>query len=338
MAEVRAHDMGWLQDIVPNHMAYSSENWMLIDVFENGPRSRFYEFFDVFRDHPDPELRTRVLAPFLGSPLEEVLRQGEMKLVLDADGLAVKYFTWRFPLHLSSYAFVLRSCGRRLSGPMAGDDSALQAFAGLPDRFTRLSEMDDSPEKQRQLAEAKGLLARLYSDNPIVNVCIDGVLDSFHRRPEGPVEQSPLYLLLDQQMFKPVFRQTACEKINYRRFFYLSEFISLRAEDPQVFHRTHDKILELGEFLRTDWPIQGTSGYKFCNYVNAIFCQRENERACTECRPEVNRVVQLLLSVPEREPESPSRQARRCFLMRFQQFTGPAMPPRSGGMRSPAIR
>jgi len=206
------------------------------------------------------------------------------------------------------------------------DDSSLQAFAGLPDTFTRLSEMDDSPEKHRQLAEAKGLLARLYSDNPIVNVCIDGVLDSFHRRPEGPVEQSPLYLLLDQQMFKPVFRQTAYEKINYRRFFYLSEFISLRAEDPQVFHRTRDKILELGEFLRTDWPIQGTSGYKFCDYVNAIFCQRENEQACTECRPEVNRVVQLLLSVPEREPESPSRRPGGVFSCDFSSSPGRPCP------------
>jgi (1->4)-alpha-D-glucan 1-alpha-D-glucosylmutase len=77
-AEVRAHQMGWLQDIVPNHMAYSSANSMLMDTFENGPRSPFYEFFDIFRDHPDPELRTKVLAPFLGNPLEEVLQQGEM--------------------------------------------------------------------------------------------------------------------------------------------------------------------------------------------------------------------------------------------------------------------
>src|SRR5512143_1357235 len=28
-ADRQAHAMGWLQDIVPNHMAYSSENWML---------------------------------------------------------------------------------------------------------------------------------------------------------------------------------------------------------------------------------------------------------------------------------------------------------------------
>jgi (1->4)-alpha-D-glucan 1-alpha-D-glucosylmutase len=466
-ADRQAHGMGWLQDIVPNHMAYSSENGMLMDVFENGPHSRFYDFFDIFHDHPDPELRTRVLAPFLGSPLEEVLQRGEMQLVLDANGLAVTYFQQRFPLYLPSYEGVLRLCRDRLSGVTAGDDLRLRAFATLPDTFACLGEMDDSPDKRRRVAEARKLLARLYRDHPMVNVCLDGVLETYRRPAEEPVEQSPLYLLLEQQVFKPVFWQVAHETINYRRFFYLSEFIALRAEDPRVFRRTHDKILELmqagfvtglridhidglyhpreylvrlraaapdsylvvekilelGEFLRTDWPIQGTSGYKFCNYLNGIFCRQENEGAltntyhefigsqpdyarllyeekkkilawrmagevaylahlalqllpgdttltpesaraaltalmaafpvyrtyvdahrataqdrailteavekarsqCPECRPGMEHIISLLLSVFQQDADLSLRQARQHFLMRFQQFTGPAM-------------
>src|SRR5438552_17475963 len=42
---LRRHDMGWVQDIVPNHMAYDSENRMLMDVLENGPNSSFAQFF-----------------------------------------------------------------------------------------------------------------------------------------------------------------------------------------------------------------------------------------------------------------------------------------------------
>src|SRR5690606_773224 len=34
-----ALQMGWLQDIVPNHMAFSGGNPLLCDVLENGPRS-----------------------------------------------------------------------------------------------------------------------------------------------------------------------------------------------------------------------------------------------------------------------------------------------------------
>ncbi len=503
VAEVQARQMGWLQDIVPNHMAYSCANPLLMDLFENGPRSRFYDFFDIFRDHPDPELRTKVLAPFLGNPLEEVLQQGQMKLVLNAEGLGLQYFAWRFPLSLASYDEVLGHGGAR-SGSQGGDDPGMQAFRELRESFARLRGMDDSSGKRDQLADAKQTLLRLYRDHPRIHLYVEGILESYNRPPEGPIEQSPLGRLLEQQMFKPVFWQVAYETINYRRFFYLSEFIALRTEDPPVFQRVHsrilelaragvftglrvdhidglhnprqyllrlheeapeaylvvEKILELYEFLRTEWPIQGTSGYKFCNYVNGIFCQRESEKAftdlyheligaepdyaqllydakrkvlewhmggelaylthlalqaareleateaedlderpmvfessryrtargvatldnppsairnpqlvtsvrnaltalmaafpvyrtyvdahhstredriiltraveqardkCPACRPGVDQVIKLLLSALDEETQPPSRQARRYFLMRFQQFTGPAM-------------
>jgi (1->4)-alpha-D-glucan 1-alpha-D-glucosylmutase len=40
-----------------------------------------------------------------------------------------------------------------------------------------------------------------------------------------------------------------------------------------------EKILDLNEDLPPLWPIQGTTGYDFTNYVNELFCQKENERA-----------------------------------------------------------
>lgn len=46
---------------------------------------------------------------------------------------------------------------------------------------------------------------------------------------------------------------------------------------------------------------------------------------CPECRPGVDQVIRLLLSALDEESQPASRQARRHFLMRFQQFTGPAM-------------
>jgi (1->4)-alpha-D-glucan 1-alpha-D-glucosylmutase len=50
--EIKMWDMGWLQDIVPNHMAFNAENEMLGDVLENGNRSPYFEYFDVLWDHP----------------------------------------------------------------------------------------------------------------------------------------------------------------------------------------------------------------------------------------------------------------------------------------------
>src|SRR5437870_9980016 len=39
--ELHRRDIGWVQDIVPNHMAYDGQNRMLMDVLENGPNSMF---------------------------------------------------------------------------------------------------------------------------------------------------------------------------------------------------------------------------------------------------------------------------------------------------------
>jgi (1->4)-alpha-D-glucan 1-alpha-D-glucosylmutase len=325
VAEVQAHGMGWLQDIVPNHMAYSSDNWMLMDLLENGPRSRFYNFFDIFRDHPDPELQRRLLAPFLGGTVEELLQRGELQLSLDAQGLAIRYFDWRFPLHLPTYETVLWHGQGQLSGSMAGDDPPLQEFAELRDTFIRLSDTDDSADKRRQLAQAKQTLWRLYNDDAMINIYLDGVLEAYNHPPVGPVEQNPLFMLLERQLFKLVHWRTAHTQINYRRFFYITDFIAMRTQDPKVFHAIHEKIfelarggvftglridhvdglynprgylaalrkalpecyiivekiLELYEFLAAEWPIQGTSGYKFCNYVNGVFCDRRNEEAFT---------------------------------------------------------
>jgi (1->4)-alpha-D-glucan 1-alpha-D-glucosylmutase len=39
--ELQNYGMGWIQDIVPNHVAYDYENWMLMDVLENGESSKY---------------------------------------------------------------------------------------------------------------------------------------------------------------------------------------------------------------------------------------------------------------------------------------------------------
>ncbi len=43
--DIKSLDMGWLQDIVPNHMAFDGENQMLMDVLENGRHSEYVDYF-----------------------------------------------------------------------------------------------------------------------------------------------------------------------------------------------------------------------------------------------------------------------------------------------------
>ncbi|HET8854738.1 MAG TPA: alpha-amylase family glycosyl hydrolase, partial [Salinimicrobium sp.] len=45
--ELGKSNIGWLQDIVPNHMAFDPENNWLHNIFELGPDSKYYRFFDI---------------------------------------------------------------------------------------------------------------------------------------------------------------------------------------------------------------------------------------------------------------------------------------------------
>jgi len=47
VAELQKYGMGLLLDIVPNHMAASSENPWSMHLLEDGPRSSFASHFDV---------------------------------------------------------------------------------------------------------------------------------------------------------------------------------------------------------------------------------------------------------------------------------------------------
>src|ERR1700712_4453768 len=83
-ARLKTLGMGWLQDIVPNHMAFHPNNSWLMDVLENGQASQYARFFDIMWDVP--EFDGKLMVPFLGSPLPEQIKSGAVKLLWNDKG------------------------------------------------------------------------------------------------------------------------------------------------------------------------------------------------------------------------------------------------------------
>ena len=112
METVQQRSLGWLQDIVPNHMAYDQDNQMLMDVLENGQNSEYFEYFDINWNHPYEDIKGRVLAPLLGSFYGESLENGEIKLQYDEAGLHITYYSLKLPVRIESYArFLTQNLG-----------------------------------------------------------------------------------------------------------------------------------------------------------------------------------------------------------------------------------
>src|SRR3954454_8517624 len=238
-AALHAHGMGLLLDIVPNHMAASSENPWWQDVLERGTDSPYARYFDVDWEPTRAERANRVVLPMLGAPYARVLEAGELKLALDADGLAVRYYDWRLPLRPASYVRVLALGLERLA-ERAGAEPAPDVMRELAEAFTRAADADHAVFESLRVC-----LWQLYESTPPVRAFVDGTLGELNGRPGEPSSFDELDDLLTAQAYQLAYWRVASQELNYRRFFDVSDLVSVRVEDEAVFDATHAAVLGL---------------------------------------------------------------------------------------------
>ena len=82
VSALRGRGMGILLDIVPNHMAASTENPCWMDVLEYGRGSPRAAMFDIDWAPPTRALRGKVLLPILDRPLAEAMSSKKVSLAL----------------------------------------------------------------------------------------------------------------------------------------------------------------------------------------------------------------------------------------------------------------
>ncbi|HLP42518.1 MAG TPA: malto-oligosyltrehalose synthase [Fibrobacteria bacterium] len=248
-AAAKARSLGWLQDIVPNHMAYDSENRLLMDVLENGPQSRFIGFFDIEWNHHDETLKGKLLAPVLGSFFGECLENGEIALEFAERGLSIRYYSHVFPLRIESYAEVLGGNLAQLRGRLDRKHPDYVKLMGVFYILKNLPDGDESGERYDQIRFVKSMLWELRSANPTIKEWLDETLRILNGTKGDPGSFKRLSALMAQQYYRLAFWRVGVEEVNYRRFFAVNDLISLKVEDPQVFDRVHQlplKLLEQG--------------------------------------------------------------------------------------------
>lgn len=330
----KARGMGWIQDIVPNHMAFDGENSMLMDVLENGQSSEYFDFFDIEWNHPYESIQGRLLAPFLGRLYGESLEEEEIKLQYDRDGFSVRYYELKLPLRPESYASVITHRLNTLREKLGEDHPDFIKLLGILYSIKNMPvSREDVSERYHQIRFIKRMLWELYRENPDIKRFTDENIEIFNGTKGVAESFNRLDSLLSEQFFRLSFWKVATEEINYRRFFNINDLISLRMEDENVLEQTHgliiglakdgkftglrvdhidglydpngylgrlreragevylvvEKILDLEEELPATWPVQGTTGYDFMNYVNGIFCKTRNARAFSKIYTEFTR-------------------------------------------------
>lgn len=245
--EVRRCGLKWMQDIVPNHMAYDVQNPILFDVLENGPRSPYFHFFDVEWEHPDEAVKGRLLAPFLGDFLGECIARGEIRLRYNSEGFALHYYDLAFPVRIESYATILTHNLDKVRRKIGGDHPDYVKLRGILEILTTLQNVppaESTIERHEQISVMKLLLWELYGSSKDISAFLDGNVKAFNGETEPAGDRKLLEGLLQDQFYRLSFWKVASEEINYRRFFNINDLIALRTEDRNVFEHTHSLVLE----------------------------------------------------------------------------------------------
>jgi len=303
ITKLQKSGIGWIQDIVPNHMAYHPENPWLMDVLEKGDRSVYTGFFDV--PGTSDFFEAPLMVPFLGAPLDELLAVKEISIVFESGRLSAKYGDQQYPLNIASY--------KKLLSEVEFGENALS-----PDLYSDLNALEKTEDAVTLARDWKLFVRNIntWAKDPATTPALIKSLEEINNNPKK------LKSILDLQHYRLCDWKETNSQINFRRFFTVNGLICLNMDSELVFEKYHEtifqfvreglfngirvdhidglydpvkymhrlrhhcgedvfiiveKILEPGESLDTTWPIEGTSGYGFLALVNNLFTRNSAE-------------------------------------------------------------
>jgi (1->4)-alpha-D-glucan 1-alpha-D-glucosylmutase len=301
--------LGQVLDIVPNHMSLGKENCYWWDVLENGTSSRYASFFDIDWQPYEERLRNKVLVPVLADQYGRVLQAGEIRVVRHGTMFQVECAGQALPVAPQSLAPVLMKAAEYAKSDTLSFLAA--SFGRLPapeyvDRQTILA-------RHRDKLVLKGLLARLCLEEPGAGEALDRAVAELNENKDALDDflnqqnyRLAYWKTADQQLgYRRFFDVNTLIGLRVEREHVFEETHALvldwlrrgvidgvRIDHPdglrdplQYFRRLREhapdawivgeKILEPGEFLRENWPIEGTSGYDFLNVALNVLVSPE---------------------------------------------------------------
>lgn len=266
VAKLDQHGIGWVQDIVPNHMAFHPANAWLMDVLEKGAQSVYAKVFDTA--FASTFFQGPVMVPFLGSTLEDVIQNGELRLVLREGKAKFQYFDQLYPINEQGQAHVLgQTKGER---PSHAGGELLEVINADADQLLQLCLMQHYRLCHWQETDTHINYRRFFTVNSLICLCAqdDGVFALTH----GLIKQ-----LTDEGIFKGLRIDHIDGLFDPQK--YLDDLRNLVG--PEVYI-VAEKIVEDGELLPPNWPLQGTSGYDYLALSNRLFTQQTSKPAFDE--------------------------------------------------------
>jgi malto-oligosyltrehalose synthase/4-alpha-glucanotransferase len=254
--ELKKKNIGWMQDIVPNHMAMHVDNIWLMDVLKRGKNSRYSNYFDIDFSHPD--FSRKFIIPFLGKAPKEAIKDGEIKLDLRDNRLGFVYYDFFFPVKEQTEREIFEINEVRDKNKILEE---------INSDFLRLEQLLG---KQHYLLshwqEASGHLnyRRFFTINSLISLKMeyDKVFDDYHSYISDLISKEKIQGLRIDHIDGLKLPERYIEKLRV-----------LAGDSTYI---VAEKILKLNEFLPPELPLEGTTGYDFLGIVNNLFTYQKN--------------------------------------------------------------
>jgi malto-oligosyltrehalose synthase len=263
VAALRRAGLGIIVDIVPNHMAVGgSDNPWWLDVLQNGQQSLFAQFFDIDWESDDPLIKGKVLAPVLGRPYGEALRENEIALAFDESRrrYEARYFHHVFPIAPGHAIEIERN------SLAAYDAGSAEGRARLHELFERQNfrlawwRMANDAINWRRFFDINELAALRMEEDDVFEAThaklfalfADGLIDG--------VRIDHIDGLADPGAY--------CRRLRAR-----FEALASHRPDADTYGASYiivEKIIGANEQLPVDWGCDGTSGYDFMDQVSRL--------------------------------------------------------------------
>ena len=261
-ATLREHDIGIILDIVPNHMAVGgADNLYWLDLLEKGRDSVFANLFDIDWEPAQPNLRDKVLVPFLGKPLAEALDDGDIKFLWDPalGKFAFAYADHRFPMRPEDYAYITQGADDSAQVPLEKFNDPLELRALLAQQNFRLAFWRDAGRRinWRRFFDIIELGALRIED--------DGIFEMVHATVFRLYAEGLIDGLRIDHVDGLADPRAYCLRLRARL-----EALSPNRERRDPPYVVVEKILAAGETLPPQWRVDGTTGYDFMNEVSAL--------------------------------------------------------------------
>ncbi|WP_028749080.1 malto-oligosyltrehalose synthase [Rhizobium mesoamericanum] len=222
--------LGLIVDIVPNHMAVSAENPWWADLLKFGSASTFARHFDI-------DWSERLTLPILAKPLDQVIKDGELRVRIDpGDGEPrLHYFDTVLPL--APAKGISYSPGKEEIEPLL--DTQHWQLTCWQDAARHLS--------YRRFFEITGLVG--------LRVEVEQVFEDSHRLVRELVKSGQIQGLRIDHIDGLADPRGYLARLRH-------------AVGPDLFIVV-EKILGAGEKL-PDWPVAGTTGYEFISSLSNV--------------------------------------------------------------------